>query len=852
MTFVVQGEILMDGSDAKSEFQRLRAEQAKLVTSTDKVNQSSSQLRRTMQGAFSSSVANEVTRLNQNLSQTTILADAQSRVWVKQAASQKSALDGLKRSTSSFKSYGQEIRSFSGQLAVARNRAATWFASLRDVDESQQLAAGSAANLTAQFNDIGVMMAAGQSPMQLAIQQGTQITQVFGNRGAAAALSATRQAVMNMVSPLNLLTIGSVAAGAAAVQWLSKAGEEAETFEDRLKALSDAVDAFGDRQKDAFQSASDMIEKFGSASPQLRMVLADLAALAKIDAQRNIDETSQSIRQLVTEARGLRDRNSFAASANFLGLKAATNDARELGTALNQNLKILEQSEDQAKRLKAAYNLRDILLEASGGIENLSKRQAEFYDGLATLIQELEAFESTAVKPLNDLKQAGLDLWEGLLKNTPKVRAELAEVEATARSTIEQLQLEAEINEAIRTSGEGSVEVAELRLQAERELFEQRVEELTITEELKKEMMAAWDAANGVAGVDMAGNIALAAGEAQRLKNELLAAKGAAIMAAAKANPDFHDPRGESPGSGNKEYVYQDQGLPRVVLPPNPRSRRSGGGRSASSADREREAIERLMQRERERLEILRETDPVQQEMIRFRETMKSATDAEREALEKIISKRLEEQKAIEQTRELGSYLGETMQDVSAALVSSGDAAADAWDRVKASILSAILQASLLGEGPLAGAFGTDETGGFIGGLLKRADGGIITGRGGDRSDQELVLASPGEFFVNAKATRKHRHLLEAINAGSLLPAALPAFANGGAFAAPPVLPAVSAGGSSQAPGMSRVRIEPSPLFRVVVEEQSRQTAVEVNQNYDREHSGEAFNRNLNDPWSVG
>ena len=51
---------------------------------------------------------------------------------------------------------------------------------------------------------------------------------------------------------------------------------------------------------------------------------------------------------------------------------------------------------------------------------------------------------------------------------------------------------------------------------------------------------------------------------------------------------------------------------------------------------------------------------------------------------------------------------------------------------------------------------------------------------------------------------------------------------------------------------MSRVRIEPSPLFRAVVEEQSRQTAVEVNQNYDREHSGEAFNRNLNDPWSVG
>ena len=794
MTFVVQGEILMDGSDAKSELQRLRAEQAKVVSSTDKANQSSTRWGRTVSG----------------------------------------------------------VRT---RLSNLRSGASSWVAGLRNVDDTQELAAGSLANLTSQFNDVTVMMAAGQNPMQLAIQQGTQITQVFGNRGAAAALSATRQAAINMISPLNLITIGSIAASAAAVQWLTSASKEAETFEDRLQAMSDAVEVFGKRQEEAFQSTADMIKGFGSASPELRAVLQDLAAMARLDAQEEIDGISESIRGLVIAGNSATEMSRMFDAGDFLGFGSANRAGRAVSAQFASSLDAMRDAIEPAERLRAALDIRDVLLETSGGIENLSARQEEFYNGLAQLIQELEAFGATVRQPWDDLRETGKDLWSDLTANAKEYLDTRLEVDASARSTIEQLQLEAEINEAIRASGEGSVEVAELRLQAERELFQQRVEELTITEELKKEMMAAWDAANGVAGVDMAGNIALAAGEAQRLKNELLAAEGAALMAAAKANPDFHDPRGESPGSGNKEYVYQDQGLPRVVLPPNPRSRRSGGGgssRSASSADREREAIERLMQRERERLEILRETDPVQQEMIRFRETMKSATDAEREALEKIISKRLEEQKAIEQTRELGSYLGETMQDVSAALVSSGDAAADAWDRVKASILSAILQASLLGEGPLAGAFGTDVSGGVIGGLLKRADGGIITGRGGDRSDQELVLASPGEFFVNAKATRKHRHLLEAINAGSLLPAALPAFANGGAFAAPPVLPAASAGGSSQAPGMSRVRIEPSPLFRAVVEEQSRQTAVEVNQNYDREHSGEAFNRNLNDPWSVG
>ena len=724
------------------------------------------------------------------------------------------------------------------------------------------------------FNDVAVMMAAGQSPMQLAIQQGTQITQVFGNRGAAAALAATRQAAINMISPLNLITIGSIAASAAAVQWLTSASKEAETFEDRLQAMSDAVEVFGKRQEEAFQSTADMIKGFGSASPELRAVLQDLAAMARLDAQEEIDGISESIRGLVIAGNSATEMSRMFDAGDFLGFGSANRAGRAVSAQFARNLDILRDTVEPAERLKAALNLKETLLETAGGLEAVRNNadQREFYEGLARLIKDLDVFAAKSRKPWEDLKQASVDLWDGLLRNTPKVRAELAEFEATARSTIRQLQLEAEINEAIRSGGEDSIRVAQLRLQAEREVFRERVAELKITEQLKQEMLQAWEAANRISGEDLEGTILAGANAASILAANLKASRVALKELSAESvtssetraavarirldtvgNPvqragdlavqEFRSQlpqggyglvtSGDSDGLAAAEAQVRQaaEAAAELEQKANQADRawsklNTTKARGGQATNREREAIERLMQRERERLEILRETDPVQQEMIRFRETMKSATDAEREALEKIISKRLEEQKAIEQTRELGSYLGETMQDVSAALVSSGDAAADAWDRVKASILSAILQASLLGEGPLAGAFGTDETGGFIGGLLKRADGGIITGRGGDRSDQELVLASPGEFFVNAKATRKHRHLLEAINAGSLLPAALPAFANGGAFAAPPVLPAASAGGSSQAPGMSRVRIEPSPLFRVVVEEQSRQTCL--------------------------
>ena len=62
-----------------------------------------------------------------------------------------------------------------------------------------------------------------------------------------------------------------------------------------------------------------------------------------------------------------------------------------------------------------------------------------------------------------------------------------------------------------------------------------------------------------------------------------------------------------------------------------------------------------------------------------------------------------------------------------------------------------------------------------IGSLLGFADGGMIGGSGGPRSDSVLARVSPGEFIVNADATRKALPLLQAINDNRL-----PRFADGG------------------------------------------------------------------------
>ena len=96
--------------------------------------------------------------------------------------------------------------------------------------KSQRAAASHTANLTAQLNDIGVMLAAGQNPMQLALQQGTQINQVFAQMGGGAnALRGIGGAFLSMLSPINLATIGIIGFGSYGVQAILKLLPETKT-----------------------------------------------------------------------------------------------------------------------------------------------------------------------------------------------------------------------------------------------------------------------------------------------------------------------------------------------------------------------------------------------------------------------------------------------------------------------------------------------------------------------------------------------------------------------------------------------------------------------------------------------
>lgn len=141
-------------------------------------------------------------------------------------------------------------------------------------------------------------------------------------------------------------------------------------------------------------------------------------------------------------------------------------------------------------------------------------------------------------------------------------------------------------------------------------------------------------------------------------------------------------------------------------------------------------------------------------------------------------------------------------------------------DRLIEKLLDAAAQALFFGQGPLASLFKGGGSGGFAaaGGMGPSffgtgslyARGGVVRGPGNGTSDSIPARLSNGEFVVNARATGRHRALLEAINANRL-----PGFANGGAVSAPSLR-------QREAGGSTRIRFEVVDRAGVQIEQAGR------------------------------
>ncbi|SFZ86006.1 phage tail tape measure protein, lambda family [Devosia enhydra] len=131
-------------------------------------------------------------------------------------------------------------------------------------------------NLAAQLNDIGVQLAGGTSPFLVAIQQGTQINQVLGNRGVAGAVGAVGAAFTSLINPVSLATIAIIGLGGLAIQWLGGLIPQAESANEVLGRQSAALEDL----LQGYDAAGKAADDFFSAAGRLPRdsVIVDLSA----------------------------------------------------------------------------------------------------------------------------------------------------------------------------------------------------------------------------------------------------------------------------------------------------------------------------------------------------------------------------------------------------------------------------------------------------------------------------------------------------------------------------------------------------------------------------------------------
>lgn len=292
-----------------------------------------------------------------------------------------------------------------------------------------------AANVTAQFNDIGVMLAAGQNPLQLALQQGTQLSQVFqmAGGGIGGTLGMLKSGLLGLLSPTTLLTVAIIAGGAALFQWATGAGKASDEAKDAKKATDDyaaALDKIGsdlsaatdlhDRYAAAVRSGSAQtiaalqseatIRKALLALDQNDLQKAQADAAAKLALQlAQTAAASQAANAQISNLQRLREQQEEFEKGTVagLGLGDVTTDIEAAETGLAAALVNLKEMRDTAKRTGLEFDLNKAKIEGNQkAIEAAEKALAEMAAGTTTLVAGFDGASASAAGMIGPLEQA--------------------------------------------------------------------------------------------------------------------------------------------------------------------------------------------------------------------------------------------------------------------------------------------------------------------------------------------------------------------------------------------------------------------------------------------------------------
>ncbi|MFN7883582.1 MAG: phage tail length tape measure family protein, partial [bacterium] len=231
-------------------------------------------------------------------------------------------------------------------------------------------------NIAAQFQDIGVQLAGGQSPFLIALQQGTQLTGVFNQMGGGIRQvgPALIGAFSSLLNPLSLATIGVIAFGGAIFQWFTGSEEKAKSLEEAVGDVSSAVSDL-QRITDLLDQTdlTGIREQFGGLSADVVELLTLQRELAVMDAMRGISDA-------ITAARNSMDG---WITSGLDGIKAAFDTTIDRAREIQMLMDEVAAATTPQEALDRTIALRQTIEEVAGPLNTLSDSAFEMLKALA-------------------------------------------------------------------------------------------------------------------------------------------------------------------------------------------------------------------------------------------------------------------------------------------------------------------------------------------------------------------------------------------------------------------------------------------------------------------------------------
>lgn len=265
-------------------------------------------------------------------------------------------------------------------------------------------------NIAAQFQDIAVTSAMGMSPLQIALQQGTQLSAVLGPMGAAGAARSLGAALLAVVSPMSLITLGVVGLSAAAIQYFGRLMTDSADSAEALQKQADLIDS--------------VASQWGNALPALKVYNDELTrqkdlADALAASQAAVSQQYAPLRQRV-ESSDLIDIASIMGDLQLAGVAVSSlnTEFQELRDKLADNTATGQDALDVQRELTALFNTTGIKTvgqaadkfgELAANIDQASTKARVLIEDAAMLgqvlstLNTLDAFKRTPFQTQEDI-----------------------------------------------------------------------------------------------------------------------------------------------------------------------------------------------------------------------------------------------------------------------------------------------------------------------------------------------------------------------------------------------------------------------------------------------------------------